>query len=166
MNDKQHISEAEYTAFTQDLMDQEDMMKFLTHIGSCNYCADQLEAFLSEEMLTAPRNMKDNILTAVKRPEIQLAVKAKAASKQLQLFIYSLKVGTAAAGALLLLFLTINYSSLINFPAQNKEDSNNQNRFSLTETLRDNMNKLSDNMLDFSNSMIDMEVLNNDKKEK
>lgn len=166
MNNKQHISEAEYNSFSQGLMNQEDTMEFLAHIGSCNYCADQLEAFLSGEMLPAPRDLKENILTAIKRPEIQLAVKAKAASKQLQLIIYSLKVGTATAGALLLLFLTINYSSLLNLPTQNQKDSNTQNRFSLTEVLRDNMNKLSDNMLNFSNSMIDMEVLNNDKKEK
>jgi hypothetical protein len=166
MNDKQHLSEAEYTSFTQGLMNQEEMMEFLSHVGSCNYCADQLEAYMAGELLPAPRDLKENILTAVKRPEIQLAVKAKAASKQMQLFIYSLKVGTATAGALLLLFLTINFSSLINLPVQNREDSNNQNHFSLTETLRDNMNKLSDNMLNFSNNMIDMEVLNNDKKEK
>ena len=166
MNDKQHITQAEYEIFTKGQMSQDDTVKFLTHISSCNFCAGRLDSFMAGEMLTAPKNLKEHILTAVNKPEVQLAVKAKTASKRMQLFLYSLKVGTATAGALLLLLLTINHS--IYFPSvnQNTHHWNDRDHFSLTDTLQDSMNKLSENMLDFSNSIMNMEVFHNDKKEK
>lgn len=166
MNDKQHISEEEFNLFLQGRMDQKQTEIFLEHIGSCNYCADQLEFHMSEEMLPAPRNFKDDLLKATKRPEIQLARRAQETSKRVQLLFYSLKVGTAAAGALLLLFLTMNFSGMTSLPKEPPTAKWNDNNFSLTDTLRDNMYKISDNMLDFSNDIINMEVKKNDQKEK
>ena len=166
MNEKQHIPEEQFTSFAEGNMKDEDLMHFLEHLGSCNYCANHLDAVMSGEIITAPRDMKENILTAVKRPEVQLAMKARQTSKQMQLFFYSLKVGTATACALLLLFLTMNYSSILTTPNFQEAPWSKNNDFSLTDTLRDNVDKLSDNMLDFSNSIIKMEVFNHDKKER
>lgn len=166
MNDKQHICEDEFDLFLQDRMDQNQTIAFLEHIGACNFCADQLEVHMASEMLPAPRNFKDDLLTATKRPEIQLARRAQETSKKMQLLFYSLKVGTAAAGALLLLFLTMNFSGMQALPKEQPTIKWNNNNFSLTDTLRDNMYKMSDNMLDFSNNIINMEVIKNDKKEK
>ncbi len=166
MNDKHHICEEEFDLFLQDRMDQEQTINFLEHIGNCNFCADQFEIHMAEDMLPAPRNFKDNLLTATKRPEIQLARRAQETSKRMQLLFYSLKVGTAAAGALLLLFLTMNFNPMAELPKEQPTVKWNDSGFSLTDTLRDNMYKMSDSMLDFSNNIINMEVKKNDKKEK
>lgn len=166
MNDKLHISEDEFDLFIQGNMDQTQTIAFLEHIGACNFCADQLEAHMTLDMLPAPRSFKDNLLTATKRPEIQLARRAQETSKRMQLLFYSLKVGTAAAGALLLLFLTMNFTNMDGLPKEQNSVKWNEKNFSLTDTLRDNMYKMSDNMLEFSNDIINMEVIKNDKKEK
>ncbi|MDD3173227.1 MAG: hypothetical protein PHF63_06155 [Herbinix sp.] len=167
MNEKEHISETDYYIFQHGIMNQTDKVKFLEHICSCNYCADQFATLISSEIIAAPRDMKSNILKATKRPEIQLAVKARETSKRMQLFIYSLKVGTATVCALLLLLLTMNISHIdttLNIPENtlsevqiDKEDNE-----SLTSTIRDGMDTISNNMLDFSNNIMKTEVTDND----
>jgi hypothetical protein len=148
-------------------MTLEDKEAFLEHICSCNHCSDQLATFMTEDIIPAPRDMKENIIKATKRPEIQIAIKSREASKQIQLLLYSLKVGTAAVAAIALLLLSMNiqgsFSNAESFTTINtvKEDN-----VSLTDTIRDNMNNISKNMLDFSNNIIKMEVTENDQKEK
>lgn len=166
MNDKKHICKDEFDLFLEGRMDQNQTITFLEHIGTCNFCADQLEVHMASDMLPAPRNFKDDLLTATKRPEIQLARRAQETSKKMQLFFYSLKVGTAAAGAILLLFLTMYLPDTQDMPKEQPTVKWNDSSFSLTDMLRDNMYKMSDNMLDFSNNIINMEVFKNDKKEK
>lgn len=62
----------------------------------------QVEA---EGLIKAPAHMKQEILERSRRVDYQLAVTTKKASKQMQLFFYSLKVGAAVATALFLLFM-------------------------------------------------------------
>jgi hypothetical protein len=165
--DQKHISQEDLYAFQQDCLKQEEKEKFLEHICSCNYCSEQLASIMSGELLSAPRNMKENILKATKRPEIQLAIKAEQASKQMQLFLYSLKVGTATVGALLLLLLTMNLSNFNNAPEFPKDIiQSNENTVSLTDTVLDNMDTVSTNILDFFDNIIKMEVIDNDQKER
>ena len=173
MNDLKHITESELYAFRHELMSQEDKENFLAHICTCNYCSDLFAEAMSEEMITAPRNMKDNLLRAAKRPEVQLAVKARETSKQMQLFLYSLKVGSATVLALLLLMLTVNFngsitlhSSSIPNPTVGHEisdpEASEPNTPSITTRIRDNMNKISDDILNFSNNIMKTEVKKND----
>jgi hypothetical protein len=173
MNDLKHITESELYAFRHELMSQEEKESFLSHICTCNYCSDLFAEAMSEEMITAPRNMKDNLLKAAKRPEVQLAVKARETSKQMQLFLYSLKVGSATVLALLLLLLTVNFngtvplhSSSIPNPTVGHEvsdpDVSEPDTPSLPTRIRDNMNKISSNILDFSNNIMKNGGKNND----
>lgn len=62
--------------------------------------ADQIE---SSYMISAPMDLKASILKEAARPEVQLEIKTRKLSRKAQLFYYSLKVGTAVAGALFLL---------------------------------------------------------------
>lgn len=163
MNDRKHISELEFLSFQNNIMSSQDRIKFLEHIGSCDFCAEKLADCLSEEIIVAPRDMKDNILRATKRPEVQLVTKARETSKRVQLLWYSLKVGTATVGALLLLLLVMNFSepgtmSQVprNIPISNKST------YSLPEAIRDNMDHISSKMLDFSNKIMKTEVDVND----
>lgn len=173
MNELKHITESELYAFRHELMSQEEKESFLAHICTCDYCSDLFAEAMSEEMITAPRNMKENLLKAAKRPEVQLAVKAKETSKQMQLFLYSLKVGSATVLALLLLLLTVNFNgspalhpSPIPKPTIGQEttapEAAGLDIPSLTSKLRDNMNKISNDLLDFSNNILKTEVKNND----
>ena len=164
MNTIKHISEADLLAFHQNTMDQKEAEKFLEHICSCNFCSDQLATIMAEEMITAPRDLKDNILKATKRPEVQLVIKAKETSKRMQLFLYSLKVGTATIGALLLLVFTMNFSGVGNTPKDFY--NNNKDKISMTTTIKDVMDTISNSMLDLSNNIMKTEVTKNDQKEK
>lgn len=167
MSDNKHISKSEFYEFQKDLLNQTDKIKFLEHICTCDYCADQFAELMSEDIVTAPRNMKENILAASKRPEVQLVVKFKATSKRMQLFIYSLKVGTATICALLLLMLTMNYSNV--FINSNIIEDTSKNitldeeaKPSLASSLRDGMDNFSNTVLDFSNNIMKTEVTDND----
>ncbi len=168
MNDNSHISKTDLYAFRHNTMKQEEKEQFLEHVCSCDYCADQFAAMMSEEIITAPKDMKANIMKAVKRPEVILASKAKETSKRMQLFIYTLKVGTATICALLLLLLTMNFPSItdnLNLPLDVPAHTSTDDK-SLTSTIRDNMDILSSNILNFSNNIMKTEVTNYDQKEK
>lgn len=173
MNDTQHISETEFLKFKQNRMNQQERGTFLKHICTCNYCSDQLAALMTDEIIAAPSDMKANILRAVKRPEVQLAIKVKETSKQMQLFLYSLKVGTATVGALLLLLFMVKMPDLTNTsgifynnPASIENDSSIEENSTFTDAIRDGMNSISKNMLDFSNNIMKTEVTKNDQKER
>jgi hypothetical protein len=171
MNENEHISKEEFLAFQCDMMKAPDKEKFLEHICSCDYCADQFSALVSEETIAAPRDMKANILRAARRPEVQLAIKVRETSKHVQLLIYSLKVCTATVCALLLLLFSVNISTITN--PQNTSDNNFTNTMaheddseSLTTALRNGIDTISKRMLDFSNTIMKTEVTDNDQKEK
>ena len=167
MNDMKHISDTDLYTFRHNFMNQKDKEDFLEHICSCDYCSDQFAAIMSEEMIIAPKDMKSNILKAIKRPEIQIAIKVKETSKRMQLLIYSLKVGTATALALLFLLLTVNLTNSTN--ASNIAGSDaivtsilDENKVPLTAVIRNNMDAISSNLFDFSNNIMKTEVTNND----
>ncbi len=173
MNDRQHIAEETYLDFVQDKLNPDDTLEFLAHISSCNHCADRLDTYLSAATLPAPRDFKEKVLTATRRPEVKLAMKARESSKKMQLLFYSLKVGTATIAALIMLILTMNAASPLDSGISRPETQethesifSSEDHYSFTDRLRDNMYKLSDSMKDFSNNIIHMEVTKNDKKEK
>jgi hypothetical protein len=166
MNNNPHVTKDELIAFRQESMSADEQQAFLEHICSCNHCSDKLAAIMAEELLPAPRDMKENILKATRRPEVQIAIKSREASKRLQLLLYSLKVGTAAVAAIALLLLSMNFQN--NLPDAEHFTTikiNNEKSDSLSNTIRDNMNNISKNILDFSNNIIKMEVTDHDQKE-
>ncbi|MBP1753931.1 MAG: hypothetical protein H6Q59_329 [Firmicutes bacterium] len=167
MNNNSHITPDELSSFTLDTMTMEEKEKFLEHICSCNHCSDQLAAFMAEDLIPAPRDMKENIMKATRRPEIQIAIKSREVSKRIQLLLYSLKVGTAAVAAIALLLLSMNFQNTISDNESfTKINIAKEDNVPLTDTIRDNMNSISKNILDFSNNIINMEVTENDPKEK
>lgn len=168
MNENKHISKEELLAFHHDRMMQDEKEKFLEHICSCDFCSGLLAESMEKELVKAPHDLKANLLREVLRPDIRLAVKVKETSKRMQLFLYSLKVGTATAGALLILLLTIRYNNNLSSDAGEIKDNPKKavTSASLTITIRENMNSLSSNLLDFSNKIMKTEVNDDEKKEK
>lgn len=172
MNDHNHVTQNEILAFKTDNMNPQDMEKFLEHICSCDYCSDQFANCMEDELITAPIDMKENILKAVKRPDVVLSVKAKEMSKRMQLFIYSLKVGTAMVGALFILMLTANFNGILTSAGDDFKNLtsvipiNRESTSSLSSSFRENMDHINNNIMNFSNSKNNKEDLNNDKKER
>lgn len=167
MSNTTHISETDFNAFKNNIMNQKDQEIFLEHICSCDYCSDRFVAMMSDEIIEAPKDMKANILRASKRPEVQLAIMAKETSKKMQLFIYSLKVGAATAAALLLLIFSMNIMDLSNSMVPKETASattTDDNYVPLTAVIRDNMDTFSNSVLDFSNNIMNTEVTDNDQK--
>lgn len=69
--------------------------------------ADRIEA---DFMVPAPRDFRESVMKAALRPEVQIEKKTRELSRKVQLLLYSLKVGTAVAGALFLLSIAPDFS--------------------------------------------------------
>lgn len=161
----QHITEYDLLHFQTDSMNPQEKLLFLEHTCSCNFCSEQLAKAMEEELLTAPVDMKENIMKAVRRPEMQLKKKINVVSKNVQLLFYSLKVSAAALGSLAVLMLVINFTNIPPASSQkaSKDNFNNYNHtVSLTSTLRENMDTISSRMLSFSNNIMKTEGNIND----
>lgn len=161
-----HISMEEMDTFLHNSMKDNEKEKILEHICSCDYCSELFAESMNLEVVNAPRDMKDNLLRAVRRPDIVLASKLKETSKRMQLFFYSLKVGTAMIGALIVLLLTINLTS--NQPAAPSADlpDKSGSTVSLATVIKENMDSLNNGLLKFSNFIMKTEVNDNEEKEK
>ncbi|MDF2543658.1 MAG: hypothetical protein K0S47_3376 [Herbinix sp.] len=167
MNERNHVTEEELLKFQQDIMSQEDTLKFLEHVSSCDFCSARLAESMQEHIMNSPMDLKANILKAINRPDAKLVQKAKETSRQMQLLFYSLKVGAATVGALIALLLVIrssDFSTMQDFPMSIPKTR--ENKHSITAILKESSDKLSNNILDFSNSIMNTEVNKNDKKEK
>lgn len=167
MNDVTHMNKEDFLRFQQNLMNQTEKEAFLNHIGGCDYCADYFATLLSDDIILAPRNMKANILMATKRPDVVLAKKMKETSKRLQLFWYSLKVGTAMACALLLLGFTLQVSNPPTIqPVEVVQKNPEEIKVPITTKIRNNMDYLSYSILTFSNNIMKTEGTNYDQQKK
>lgn len=166
MIENHHISDDIYLAFQHDQLNREEQIKFLTHISECDYCSEKLAGFMETAMVPVPPDMKQNMLTASRRVEVQIVKNAKEMTKKMQLFLYSLKVGAATVGAFIILLLFMNLYSFSSGPSQIETDIKKQpksNAFSLMNLIREGTDSLSDNLFNFSNEIIKMEDNNHDK---
>lgn len=157
MNNKAHINDNQLTAFRNNSITHEDRISFLEHIGSCSFCSDRFAAFMSEDLITAPRDLKQNILNAV-RHEQKIKFRVREASMRMQLFLYSLKVGAAATLALILLFFTVSLSDLTttggSFNASETEKTSEEIKAPITSVIRDSMDAFCNDIMNLSNSLI------------
>lgn len=163
MIENRHISDDIFLAFKQDQLNQEEQINFLMHISECDYCSEKLAGFMESDMIPAPPDMKQTILTASKRVDVQFVKNAKEMTKRMQLILYSLKVGAATVGAFIILLLFVNVYST-NVSNQIEPDIKKQsNALSITNMIRESTNSLSENLFNFSNEIIKMEDNNHDK---
>lgn len=155
MRDNRHISE-------EDLYKLKE--KDLEHISSCDYCLNKYMDFINKDLITAPLYMKENIIRATNNPYKKVVKVGKEKTRQIQLFIYSLKVATATIGALItLLIFTTSFeitSKSINQPPKLINET------TVSTQLRENVDYLNDFLLNFSNTIIKTEDHQYDQKEK
>ena len=107
-----------------------------------NAFADETERYY---YVPAPRDFASSLKKRSQVLDIQAVAKTHQASRKLQLFIYSLRVGTAVAGALLLLFALPS----LDRPGPREPE----HRFELQDSL--NTRSLSDSLSEFSYEIFD-----------
>lgn len=163
MIENNHISDDMYLAFQQDQLNEEDQIKFLMHISECDYCSEKLAGFMEADMVPVPPDLKQNILTASKRVDVQIVKNAKDMTKRMQLFLYSLQVGAATIGAFIILLLFMNLYNTNGLNQIEPDIKKQSNELSITNKIRESTDSLSDNLFNFSKEIIKMEDNNHDK---
>jgi hypothetical protein len=160
-----HISKKDLLNFHNDKMNPKEKLIFLKHISSCDFCAEQFAKSMENELITAPIDMKSSLLNKTAKISVHITKKAKNVSKHIKLLWYSLKVCSAAMGALAVLLLIIKITAIP--PVLDREFRTPKNTYfaktaSMTSAIRNNMNNLTNQMLDFSNNIMYTEVDHND----
>lgn len=125
-----HITRELFCDWQKGELKEPEEKKFLGHIGACTFCAEQFgnwmeemlqepaEEFSQERVLEKepesekhflpepPRYLKEEIFERTRQMDVQASVKLKETSRQVQLMMYSLKVGLAVAASIFLLLVT------------------------------------------------------------
>lgn len=121
---RRHVTEEQFCDWLAGEMPAQEEEWFLGHIGSCTFCAQQFagwmeppEAFAGPEEAFAgppepPAYLKEEIRKRTQQMDVQMAANVKERSRQMQLFLYSLKVGLAVMSSIFLLMLTNNVQGL------------------------------------------------------
>lgn len=132
-----HISRDLFCDWQEGKLKEPEETDFFTHIGACTFCAERFGSWMEEgfpeyedsELISdgkpeecrkfaqsmqeePPRYLKEEILNRTRQLDVQASVKLKETSRQVQLMIYSLKVGLAVAASIFLLTITANVQNL------------------------------------------------------
>lgn len=102
---KGHLTEEMLKAWMTGTLSQEEERKLLVHAGNCNYCAELLADCLEQDQVQPPVYLQEEILEKSRSAEIRTVRAIHRTSKQMRLFLYSLKVGFALAASLTVLFI-------------------------------------------------------------
>src|SRR5690606_35235916 len=121
-------------------------------------CSALFAQSMEADLIIAPVDLKDNILNTTKHPTFALTGKVTEVSKRLQFLLYSLKVGMATAGALLVLLALSSPKILPNEDRQMEVSMENSVQddvtVSLTASIRNNMDALSSRIFEWSNTIM------------
>lgn len=99
-----HIKEELLTKFQDHTLDKNELTTMLEHIGTCDYCAEEL-AFSQQqtELMKAPDYLKGQIINRTKDLDIQASIQITQHSKEFQFFLYGLRTSVAVICALVFL---------------------------------------------------------------
>lgn len=110
---KRHITDEMWIALKQDTIRPDEFMQILEHTCDCTWCAERMAEALGQDgaeepewAAAPPAYLAGEILERTKQLDVKAQTTVKQASKQLQLFLYSMKVGVAVAFSMLILVLT------------------------------------------------------------
>ena len=141
-------------------------LDFLEHISRCNYCADKMASQIEADgLLQAPKDFKASVLRETQNLRSQTELMIHKTSAKMQLLFYSLRVGGAMVGALVILFLSGIVLSLNpgDSAASNlQQEPPAQEQFSISRKLGEGSTYINQILKDFSNQIIHMEGVDND----
>lgn len=152
---------------TEELLEQEIYLK-TERFPSAGLADRKTETFLAEP----PKYLKEEILNRTRQMDVQAAVKLKETSRQMQLFMYSLKVGLAVVASIFLLSITADIQNVnLELPenqrmeqiqekrreAKKQQDSKEQER-SITDRLRKGSSWVTSILNDVSSGIFRVEI--------
>lgn len=166
---RRHLTEDDFRKWDSGLMSPEEMEDFLTHTASCDTCADLWMTFMaqteSEAMSEPPAYLSEEILSRSKQPDLLIAQKINRTSRQIQLLTYSLKVCTAVAISIVMLF-SINLTNLkiasVSEPSsiteiQAEQETNQKEPLDITGHLRDKAQNVTESLQSFTKAIFQFE---------
>lgn len=135
--EQEHITKEIFDCWQQGNMTGSQEEAFLRHTGTCTFCAERFGNWMDETLVEPPAYLKDEISRRTRQLDVQTVVKVKQTSKQMQLLMYSLRVGLAVAASIFLLTVTTGVGKMKVEMPQNKQDitENRQERESITDKL-------------------------------
>lgn len=112
--EQRHITEEMWIALGQDTIGPEEFAGLLKHTAECRFCAQRLAQVMEHDgsAARAPAYLAGQILERTKQMDIRASVAFKKPPKRVQLALYSLKVGTAVAFSLVMLFAVTNFQNM------------------------------------------------------
>ena len=100
-----HLTGKDLEDWTSGRLSPKDERQLLEHVGVCDHCADLLGACLEKDLLEPPAYLQEEILEKSRSIEFRTVRTIHQTSRQMRLFLYSLKVGFALAVSLMALFV-------------------------------------------------------------
>ena len=103
-----HITREMFLSWQSDSLTESEQAEFFEHMAGCTFCAEQFAEWMEEVQAVTepPVYLAEEILERTRQIDIRTAVKVKQASRQVQLLLYSIKVGLAVAASIFVLIVT------------------------------------------------------------
>ena len=134
-----HLTEEWLKAWKAGTLSAEEQQMIFTHTGCCDHCAELLFDFLEQDLAEPPAYLQKEILEQSKSLRVQAGRNVYQTSRQMRLFLYSLKVGFAVAVSILVLFaVPVQEESWANRKPRLLEDA----RQIITERIQSGLDRL------------------------
>lgn len=164
-----HIDREMFCDWLAGEMNPQRESEFLEHIGKCTFCAQQFADWM-ELPHEPPRYLKEEITQRAHQMDVQVSVQVKEKSRQIQLFMYSLKVGLAVVTSIFLLFLTANFRDLDSgavreWRLERMQQQGSEEQMSITDTLSKKSGEVSSFLNEISNGLFRMDTEEREQRE-
>lgn len=168
---KKHICRESFCNWQQQKLTNQEEDQFLEHIGACTFCAEQFGSWMEEALLPdgnlkeacnqaePPKYLADEIRSRIRQIDVRVSVQLYTRSRQVQLMMYSLRVGLAVAASIFLLTVTsgIQNMSVETPDRQQPMHTQEEKRDSLTDMFRQGSSRITDTLNDMATGLLHME---------
>lgn len=154
-----HVTQELLKDFQAGKLTRAEEANLFQHVAACDHCSGLFaDSFDEEPLLMAPRDLETRIMKSSQSLNTQAVVTVRHYSKQMQLALYSLKVGAAVAASLLLLAATPMPMDPMSLPP----DGYYETQTGITGWFEQKSNHLGEWLSHFSNQIPNMEENNYD----
>ena len=99
-----HINNNDLSTFQNEEMNTDELIAFLEHLDTCDYCLEQLMNDQSSTSTAAPAYMKESIMNRAAAPDTQIQKTAVDTTHKMQLFYEGFRTVVGVVLALVMLF--------------------------------------------------------------
>lgn len=168
--EQRHITREMFDGWQQGTLGPGQEKAFLEHTAKCTFCAERFGSWMEENLMEPPAYLKEEIIQRTGQPAVQAAVKVKRTSKQMQLMMYSLRVGLAVVTSIFLLTVTASIQNMnLELPRQQerteeqsrreeqREYESRKKKDGFLEKLNQGSNFVADTLNQMTNSLFQIE---------